>query len=405
MANLTFDDEFNTLNSGTWQPSYSWSPNGYVAGDSTSWLVNPGYGPTSNPDDNPYSVNNGVLSINLMPTPSDVPSSAVGGAPFLSGLLQTQNSFSQTYGYFDMRAELPSGPGLNSAFWLLPESGAWPPELDAEEVVSGSPTTLVNTAHTGADNSANPMWSNIPDSSQGYHDYAVDWEPDTITWYFDGQQVAQQATPADMHQPMYMLVDTIAGTSGSWQGRPNPGETASMKVDYIRAYSSDPYTNGGTPPASSSSPTPAPASTQTQTPPASSGSDTSPAPASPGTQPSSTSTPSSSVSPDQLVLALSEDAYQGDAQFIIKVDGTQLGDPQSVTASHAAGQTQNFTFSGNWGAGPHNVEVDFLNDADAGPGQDRNLYVNQVTYDGTAAVSQTLPLYSNGGVTIPVGQS
>ncbi|MBV8615556.1 MAG: hypothetical protein JOY66_17565, partial [Acetobacteraceae bacterium] len=47
MANMTFDDEFNTLNTNTWQPSYSWSPNGYVAGDSTSWLVNPGYGPTS----------------------------------------------------------------------------------------------------------------------------------------------------------------------------------------------------------------------------------------------------------------------------------------------------------------------------------------------------------------------
>jgi len=419
MANMTFDDEFNSLNNGTWQPSYSWSPNGYLAGDSTSWLVNPSYGPTSNPDDNPYSVNNGALSINLMPTPGDVPSSAVGGAPFLSGLLQTKNSFSQTYGYFEMRAQLPSGPGLNSAFWLLPESGAWPPELDAEEVVSGSPTTLVNTAHTGANNSANPMWSNIPDSSQGYHVYGVDWEPNTITWYFDGKQVAQEATPSDMNQPMYMLVDTIAGTSGSWQGQPNPGETASMNIDYVRAYSSNPYVNGVTNPdwsnTSGPSSNPPPSTTSgsgTSNPSGSSspaGGTPSSTPATPATQPASTSTPtstpSSTVSPDQLVLALSEDAYQGDAQFIVKVDGTQLGDPQSVTASHAAGQTQNFTFSGNWGAGPHNVEVDFINDAYAGPGQDRNLYVNQVTYDGTAALSQTQPLYANGGVTIPVGQA
>ena len=187
-----------------------------------------------------------MLSIGLTPTPADVPSSAVGGAPFLSGQLETEPSFSQTYGYFDMRAQLPAGAGLNSAFWLLPESGAWPPELDAEEIVSGSPTTLVNTAHTGAGNSASPMWSTIPDSSQGYHDYAVDWEPDTITWYFDGHQVAQQATPADMNQPMYMLVDTMAGTPGSWQGQPSPGETASMKIDYIRAYSANPYASGAT---------------------------------------------------------------------------------------------------------------------------------------------------------------
>src|SRR5690348_5698054 len=135
MAKMTFDDEFNSLNlwngsSGTWQPAYSWSPNGYVSGDSTSWFVNPNYGPTSSPDANPFSDSNGVLSINFKPTPSDVSSSAVGGAPFLSGQLETEPTFSQTYGYFDMRAQLPSGAGLNSAFWLLPESGAWPPELD-----------------------------------------------------------------------------------------------------------------------------------------------------------------------------------------------------------------------------------------------------------------------------------
>jgi hypothetical protein len=46
------------------------------------------------------------------------------------------------------------------------------------------------------------------------------------------------------------------------------------------------------------------------------------------------------------VLALSEDAYQGDAQFIVKMDGTQLGTAQSVTALNSAGKTQDFTFSG-----------------------------------------------------------
>jgi Ca-dependent carbohydrate-binding module xylan-binding len=102
------------------------------------------------------------------------------------------------------------------------------------------------------------------------------------------------------------------------------------------------------------------------------------------------------------VLTLSEDAYNGDAQFIAKMDGTQLGAAQSVTASNTAGQTQDFTFSGTWGAGPHNVEVDFINDAYAGPGQDRNLYVDQVTYDGKAALTATDPLYANGGVTIAV---
>jgi hypothetical protein len=108
------------------------------------------------------------------------------------------------------------------------------------------------------------------------------------------------------------------------------------------------------------------------------------------------------VTPDKLAIVLSEDAYQGNAQFIAKMDGKQLGAAQSVTALHSAGQTQTFTFSGSWGTGTHSVEIDFINDAYAGPGQDRNLYVNQVTYDGHAAMSQPSPLFGNGAVTVHV---
>ncbi len=492
-ANQTFDDEFNSQdvgNGGQWQAGWAWDPNGYEPPGTTSWEVNPNYGPTSGV--NAYTDDNGVLSLNFMPTPGSM-SSAVGGAPFLTGAITTAQSFSQTYGYFEMNAELPAGAGLNAAFLLLPTSGAWPPELDVEEVLGSDPTTLVNTAHWDSGNSANPMWSNIPDASQGFHTYAVDWEPDTITWYFDGKQVAQQATPSDMHQPMYMAIDDLSGTPGSWAGAPDSGETASMKINWVHAYSSNPYANGATPAPASSDTASTPSTDTTST--ASTGSNSTQsnstpaasnpsAPASPdntvvtaagggsitdasgntwsitngqvavngtpdgttanvtelayenglvwqenssnlwwsksspsdtwspgsGTATSlvpasSTSTPASTVSPDTLALVLSEDAYAGDAQFIVKVDGTQLGAPQSVTASNSAGQTQTFDYSGNWGPGAHNVEVDFLNDAYAGPGQDRNLYVDQVSYNGQAAMSQPSPLYGNGGVTIPVGHA
>ena len=32
------------------------------------------------------------------------------------------------------------------------------------------------------------------------------WTPQTITFYVDGQQTYQTATPADMNKPMYMLL-------------------------------------------------------------------------------------------------------------------------------------------------------------------------------------------------------
>ena len=86
---------------------------------------------------------------------------------------------------------------------------------------------------------------------------------------------------------------------------------------------------------------------------------------------------------DTLVLGMSEDAYQGDAQFTVAVDGKQLGGTFATTASHAAGVTQNFTFKGDFGTGAHAVAVNFLNDAYGGSAAaDRNLYVNAITYGG-----------------------
>jgi hypothetical protein len=87
--------------------------------------------------------------------------------------------------------------------------------------------------------------------------------------------------------------------------------------------------------------------------------------------------------PDILVLHLSEDAWNGDAQFAVLVDGTRIGGPLSVTTAHSSGTFQDFTFNGGFGAGPHTIEVDFLNDAWGGtPDTDRKLYVEGITFNG-----------------------
>ena len=100
---------------------------------------------------------------------------------------------------------------------------------------------------------------------------------------------------------------------------------------------------------------------------------------------------------DTLTLGLSEDAYQGDAQFTVTIDGTSLGATQTVTASHAAGAQQQFTFKGNWGAGPHNVSVKFLNDAyGGGASTDRNLYLSSASYNGTVYSNVNQGMYSTG---------
>ena len=100
--------------------------------------------------------------------------------------------------------------------------------------------------------------------------------------------------------------------------------------------------------------------------------------------------------PDTLALAMSEDAYAGNAQFTVSVDGTQIGGIESTSALHANGQASTLDVLGNFAGGPHTVSVNFLNDAYGGPGMDRNLYVNSATLDGKAIGGSRLNLLGNG---------
>lgn len=116
--------------------------------------------------------------------------------------------------------------------------------------------------------------------------------------------------------------------------------------------------------------------------------------------------PAPTVGPDQLTLLLSEDAWRGNAQFIVKVNGQTVGGPTVVTALHSQGATQAFTYNGNWGSGAQAVEIDFINDAYGGSAsQDRNLYVDQVMYNGVVALNQSHPMYSNSAFMLTVGSS
>jgi hypothetical protein len=100
---------------------------------------------------------------------------------------------------------------------------------------------------------------------------------------------------------------------------------------------------------------------------------------------------------DTLQLRLSEDAWQGDAQAVITVDGKPAGGTVTVTAPHSQGQTQLVTLAGAWGPGPHDVGVQFINDAYGGSGAtDRNLYVNGLSLNGQDAAAAPAALYSNG---------
>ena len=248
-ATLTFDDEFNSLSlwngtTGTWDTGAQYVPvngNGYSlpSNGEQEWYINSNYAPTASVQ--PWAVNNGVMTLTAAPASASI-QPLINGYQYTSGQINTSQSFSQTYGYFEMRAQLPAGQGLWPAFWLLPENSSWPPEIDAMEMLGNNPSVYYTSIHSGtASNEVNAGQADgVGDTSTGYHTYGVDWEPDFITYYFDGQQVYKVATPADMNVPMYMIANLAVG--GGWPGNADATTPfpANMNIDWIRAYSSLP---------------------------------------------------------------------------------------------------------------------------------------------------------------------
>ena len=244
LGGLTFDDEFNSLSlfngtSGTWTPHYWYGGQGAytLTGNGELQIYTaPGFTGTGTTDLglNPFSISNGVLDIHAQ-TVTAAQSAAMWNYQYSSGVITTHDTFAQTYGYFEMRAELPSTDGgAWPAFWLVPADGSWPPELDAMEQLSGNANLIYTTQHSGSGGS---NWSvgsanYIPDPT-GFHTYGVLWTPTELTWYVDGVEVFQTATPSDMNKPMYMIANMAVG---GWSGTPD-WTSSDMLVDYIRAYS------------------------------------------------------------------------------------------------------------------------------------------------------------------------
>lgn len=157
------------------------------------------------------------------------------GYKYTSGLITTQPTFSQLYGYFEMRADLPETKGAWPAFWLLPADGSWPPELDVMETLTYDPRSSWTTKHTAdGGHVADGKAAFVPDTADGFHTYGVLWTAETLTWFIDGVEVFKAATPTDMHKPMFMLANMAMG---GWGGAIDmAGKPAEMKIDFIRAY-------------------------------------------------------------------------------------------------------------------------------------------------------------------------
>jgi len=250
---LAFDDEFNSLSVSSSNPKgaanwYAGPPNG-----------SPGDFSSSNWNINAFSVSGGILSDEAWYS-----NPAINGQNWQSGLIASVDpsvtGFSQLFGYFEIRCQMPNaGEGAWPAFWLDSTngiSGGQNEEIDIFEWYGvcdtpGSDYDYVQEAShnwnsNGTQNQSLPYLyspeTNMPDGEypwQGYHIYGCQVDPVHITWYIDGVQTNQIATPTSyLTSPFYVMVDYALGGGWSLSGTPFTTDgSSSLLVDWVRVYS------------------------------------------------------------------------------------------------------------------------------------------------------------------------
>ena len=261
----TFSDDFNEhpLLNGRWVPHYAggaaWPEARYWGGDGSDFkrktsangeqqiYVDPRYGGRMNTPLglDPFRVHNGVLSIVASRTPPGL-KPALFDNEYISGILTTQGKFSQKYGYFEIRAKIPTGRGVWPAFWMLADDGGWPPEIDVVEGRGERPSDIVMTTHWRIPATQRIQSCgfdfNVPGAESGFHNYGVLWEEDRLIYFIDRKPVSDIRVPIGYDDPMYMIANLAMGSKfflgvGFVDG--SSPQTVAFEIDRISVYQID----------------------------------------------------------------------------------------------------------------------------------------------------------------------
>jgi hypothetical protein len=261
----TFHDDFDVhpLQSGRWVPHYAGAvtmPESFYGGGDASApehkskyngeqeiYVDPTYKGrgTILLGLDPFWVKDGILSIIASRTPPEL-KQVLFNSEYVSGILTTQRSFSQKYGYFEIRAKIPVGVGVWPAFWMLANDGGWPPEIDTMEGRGQQPGDVVMTTHwripaTGIVEHCGFDFS-VANAWMDFHDYGVLWDRDRVVYFLDRKAVSEIKAPATFENPMYMIVNLAMGSKDfggvGFVDAQSP-DKVEFQIDRISAYQMD----------------------------------------------------------------------------------------------------------------------------------------------------------------------
>jgi len=174
---------------------------------------------------------------------------------YTSARLNTADTFTQLYGRFEARMQLPIGQGLWPAFWTLGDnisSVGWPTcgEMDIMENIGSEPSTNHGSLHGPGYSGGSAVTGTytLPDGQRfgdDFHVFAIEWSPKQVDFFVD-DVLYQTKTPADLpagrqwvfDHPFYIIMNVAVG--GDFPGAPD--ETTEFPqlliVDYVRVYGS-----------------------------------------------------------------------------------------------------------------------------------------------------------------------
>lgn len=184
------------------------------------------------------------------------------GFSFTSARIRTQDKLTFKYGRIEARIKFPDlADGLWPAFWTLGNNFSvvgWPRSGELDIVEMGNSQAIAqgvvnrrvgSAAHWDSDGNYATFSGHLDadtDLDDDYHLFSMDWTPNGVTTYLDGQQVWFFNSDLDVcssctefHNPHFIILNMAVG--GRYTGLLNSAQItanmpAEMKVDYIRIY-------------------------------------------------------------------------------------------------------------------------------------------------------------------------
>ncbi|HET6258708.1 glycoside hydrolase family 16 protein [Pseudonocardia sp.] len=146
----------------------------------------------------------------------------------------------QKYGRWEVRARTQRGNGYGAVILLWPDAEDWPEggEINFMEIPKGQRSETHFVLHYGEDNSQ--VGTTVPGEFTQWHNYAVEWAPDHVAGFIDGQEIFRSSDPKTIPpRPMHLAIQQDIGPYGKDWIPPLDNTTpdrVQLEVDWVRIY-------------------------------------------------------------------------------------------------------------------------------------------------------------------------